>query len=859
MTTRLKKKLGDLGVDLNSRKANENFCLIGTPLPPLEKSKDTGEFVPLWKQEVRDEKGRRRLHGAFTGGFSAGYFNSVGSKEGWAPSTFVSSRSDRAKKPAARPEDFMDEEDLQELKERMLVSTTEDAPTPVVPIQTGDMGLDNDPIAAALQTSAQGKDTAGTKILKKMGWRPGHGLGPRVSLKERKRQDAQAFNPYTGIKSTGNSLDVASDDEEANKHTYPRRDTPILNVSNQNKRFGLGYKPGLSLNETLGVDGQPKLSGPNISAGFGLGASNEADDDDIDIYDTDAIFQNKDCDDTIVIGAKGKGRESRPTAQVKVSGQTFFNGKAVLSGFTLSDKPVQEDKWYPGPEVPADWKPNPRKVWDASDRGNKENVQVTPAPLGGRDRNKVSATERGAILGEAPAVTGPRSVFDFMSEKDRERIKRIASNAGNKGPVAGEDKAPEAPGPSLPYTVPRIEPEIAQAALKGFQPFTKDLAKQARYNTFVQSQAYPDAPPLRQMPGQGLDEFHKELEDYAKSAVLFKPMTGAMAGRFTSAAVLDLGPKVVEGLHQPTQQEYAQKEEEAKKEEEEKVTPKMHAARMGMYGPMTRETTPWMPAKLLCKRFGVKEPEPPAGEDPVGASSKTGFTPTEFEKEAKEAASSAFEPGTLENIGLGDDETQGADILTYERPSMDIFKAIFASDDEDSDGEDDQKEGDEEDNDGEAGTGQLKSLTQELKLQDTGPVDPTTFKPMFIPREGKAKATHKVGDEGRSKEKKEKKEKKKKDKKSVLVSFAMDEDGEDLGLGKPQKDKDRPKKKRKEKEGKKDGEEEDAGMYIDPPEHHLLGKQSGKAPVAYAAEAPREDATPAASQRVRKRAIDFLD
>ena len=38
--------------------------------------------MPLWKQEVRDEKGRRRLHGAFTGGFSAGYFNTVGSKEG---------------------------------------------------------------------------------------------------------------------------------------------------------------------------------------------------------------------------------------------------------------------------------------------------------------------------------------------------------------------------------------------------------------------------------------------------------------------------------------------------------------------------------------------------------------------------------------------------------------------------------------------------------------------------------------------------------------------------------------------------------------------------------------------------------
>lgn len=32
--------------------------------------------------QVRDEKGRQRFHGAFTGGFSAGYFNTVGTKEG---------------------------------------------------------------------------------------------------------------------------------------------------------------------------------------------------------------------------------------------------------------------------------------------------------------------------------------------------------------------------------------------------------------------------------------------------------------------------------------------------------------------------------------------------------------------------------------------------------------------------------------------------------------------------------------------------------------------------------------------------------------------------------------------------------
>lgn len=39
--------------------------------------------IPLHEQTVKDEKGRyQRFHGAFTGGFSAGYFNTVGTKEG---------------------------------------------------------------------------------------------------------------------------------------------------------------------------------------------------------------------------------------------------------------------------------------------------------------------------------------------------------------------------------------------------------------------------------------------------------------------------------------------------------------------------------------------------------------------------------------------------------------------------------------------------------------------------------------------------------------------------------------------------------------------------------------------------------
>uniref|UniRef100_A0A3Q4G5V4 G patch domain-containing protein n=1 Tax=Neolamprologus brichardi TaxID=32507 RepID=A0A3Q4G5V4_NEOBR len=94
--------------------SDEDFVTYGTPLEPLEEGGPLKKPVPLHDQTVKDEKGRyKRFHGAFTGGFSAGYFNTVGSKEGWTPSAFVSSRQQKAEKHHARPEDFMDEETVE--------------------------------------------------------------------------------------------------------------------------------------------------------------------------------------------------------------------------------------------------------------------------------------------------------------------------------------------------------------------------------------------------------------------------------------------------------------------------------------------------------------------------------------------------------------------------------------------------------------------------------------------------------------------------------------------------------------------------------------------------------------------------
>ena len=63
------------------------------------------------KDNVYDENGKRRFHGAFTGGFAAGYYNTVGTEEGWTPTSFISTRDQRVEFKKLTKEDFMDKDD----------------------------------------------------------------------------------------------------------------------------------------------------------------------------------------------------------------------------------------------------------------------------------------------------------------------------------------------------------------------------------------------------------------------------------------------------------------------------------------------------------------------------------------------------------------------------------------------------------------------------------------------------------------------------------------------------------------------------------------------------------------------------
>jgi len=108
------------------------------------------------------------------------------------------------------------------------------------------------------------KDSPAAKILTKMGWRYGQGIGPRLTWQQKRLQDAQAKSARI-LTLDDLKLGPNDEDEEAQKYTYPRMDTPLTIVPRKDNAHGLGYTTGLSLNDSLGNGRDSQPSGPRIS------------------------------------------------------------------------------------------------------------------------------------------------------------------------------------------------------------------------------------------------------------------------------------------------------------------------------------------------------------------------------------------------------------------------------------------------------------------------------------------------------------------------------------------------------------------------------------------------------------------
>ena len=478
------------------------FAFVGTKMMDEDEKKkkkkkkdDRDDSTRKQHQEQKkgiatDERGRRRFHGAFTGGFSAGYFNTVGSKEGWQPTRFKSSRDapTKARRPAQSTKDFMDEEELEEY-ERNKVRTKEEYNAFVnEEMMAGfrrieeeeDEEKDEDGAGRmAFETAEKTKGRKpgfskslarsiidfvkpvvsgiGTNLLVKMGWRVGKSLG-------RRKKKVNGRIVFKGTK----------EDEQGWKTRYGQQLVPVLgggggggdgHTSSKNNSWGIGYDPYagaeefrkrdqhelMKKRERYSKEGEKKRRG----TAFGLGAFEV--DDDMNVYDE--RLKEKNAEYTFELNSEGEEEDDdenerfgrgagyhqkdalrnplgvkrlpdRATRDAIEKGQKF-------PGFIESDAVPEEVECFEGPEVPRDF--NERHVFETDNKGKEvddrkeeeEEEEILPPPP--PQLQKLSGEKRKIIESLAHFVARNGEAFEQLAKQKQKNDKKFSFLFGGEG------------------------------------------------------------------------------------------------------------------------------------------------------------------------------------------------------------------------------------------------------------------------------------------------------------------------------------------------------------------------------------------------------------------------------------------
>ncbi|XP_020693637.1 G patch domain-containing protein TGH [Dendrobium catenatum] len=370
---------------------DEDFVFYGTP---ISREEDTSarkrraiagagnlRSLPAWKQEVTDEEGRRRFHGAFKGGFSAGYYNTVGSKEGWSPQTFTSSRKNRAEVNKQSIYNFLDDEDIKDMGGQALETSlkfdtfgftaTELAHKQAEREQKNRPSTIPGPVPDEIVVPAS--SSVGTKLLLKMGWRWGYSIKDTQasSLHDARREARKALLAFSGNVG-GNNLSHAEFSQHDtgdstimdNDVLFSSHSTHAYVLNPKQDLYGLGYDPfkhapefkeRKMLHESrnnqvvkTGVSMKGNHLGPNsgkYAPGFGIGALEDLDVEDEDIYASGLeLFVSEVEEDqfsSIIVDDKLK----------------LENSKNCLPGFKVASSSDYSLKRFHPPVIPPDFKP----------------------------------------------------------------------------------------------------------------------------------------------------------------------------------------------------------------------------------------------------------------------------------------------------------------------------------------------------------------------------------------------------------------------------------------------------------------------------------------------------------------------
>uniref|UniRef100_A0A2M3Z977 Putative rna binding protein n=1 Tax=Anopheles braziliensis TaxID=58242 RepID=A0A2M3Z977_9DIPT len=584
----------------------ETLCRYGTALPAFEEDAvPSKKPITVEDQIVLDSNGKRRFHGAFTGGFSAGYWNTVGSEEGWKPSEFKSSRQDKAQSKKQNPMDFMDEEDLGEFgiapqrvqtrddfahssggagapgfsQKRRLDATIPMGPIPGQPV-----------LRALLEPT---KEKTAVRMLKQMGWREGQGIGERQTRGEKKRANERNTKEQYVMKMYGcelpghsvlpnKAVDVSlslsdSDDGSDYEITFAPDDFDPLVAAIKDNTFGLGYNgldrgtaKGFNLFDTLEVVDRNNKKLSIRGQAFGIGALE--DDDDVDVYARDDMSRyDFSLDD----------RQTRGKQLAIQSGQE----QNALEGFCTSSKEKRTSKKVFRSSMPENFRPRNwlerRSRFDVLNEERASRLQHEHAhKIRGLGRHDLDPKSRAEILGEISSVS----------------TLSVAHHENNREPPVAEQLPTEKENSTQPTTnlvIPSglvkeakvLQQRYVGSTKDGFKPFIAIPDKQERYERFLAFQP-TERYLTREQFLESLQplslsawERERELKEFIQAERMYRPLAGLMSDRFVTASTLIAENTITtDGDAVPSEIK------------------------------MKRTRTMWKPHKDICKRFDVPEP-----------------------------------------------------------------------------------------------------------------------------------------------------------------------------------------------------------------------------------------------------------
>lgn len=556
----------------------DSCVLIGTPLVDLlpEDAKFTNKPKRQEDQIVTDERGKQRFHGAFTGGFSAGYFNSVGTKEGWAPSTFKSTRSDRYDtKKKQRPEDFMDQEDFNEhgIAPKQLKIKSDYKEEVASKSHTGHIGFDLEDFVKPC------RNTVGVKMLRKMGWREGQGVGPKIKRKLRKLKKKISNDPQR--KTYGVALPGSEDSEEDNEFEdeflVSNYDVNEFFFEVKEDLFGLGYKrldvanmfshdksqssvqesPAASLLFPM-IDCKKKGNKSGMTGqAFGTGDFDD-EEDAYDIYKQDAL-------ESYNFDLEGQHQKDQKKLLEKSYGFSFENDIQILKKFIHCSQTQKGPKVFNDPEIPSNFNFMHKLP-------NAVNIEESNDPM---NNYLKSASERGDILGEQPIK--PNSIFDLINPSDKQFLL---------------DK--------------KQQQQIKEEKAKHESNENIKINKAQRYANFIVNTKNNIQDPYGLLDTSNLTEWEKEKEKEE-----FKKIYEQQAMRISEAKNNNLKFISSKTLNEKNEEvDNAIKQKPIEVLESKKLTTEEEAVTNKNYGKLTRTEFDFKPHPTVCKRFNTPNPYP---------------------------------------------------------------------------------------------------------------------------------------------------------------------------------------------------------------------------------------------------------